>query len=182
MDVMLLRMFQQQVLLQCQFMLLSAHELSAAMVSMNSTRTFYAIQSLLNAAANVSKAFWGSGGRQADDRYDLRDSIGIPEDSPLREVRMRNNFEHLDERLDQWWKESNRHNHVDLSIGPRSMISGIDDIDMFRAFDPRTADLAFWGQSFNIQAIMQEVQRILPKLKEGANKPHWDPPPTEPSA
>ena len=79
---------------------------------------------------------------------------------------MRNNFEHLDERLDQWWKESNRHNHVDLSIGPRSMISGIDDIDMFRAFDPRTADLAFWGQSFNIQAIMQEVQRILPKLKE----------------
>ena len=182
MDVMLLRMFQQQVLLQCQFMLLSAHELSAAMVSMDSTRTFYAIQSLLNAAANVSKAFWGSGGRQADDRYDLRDSIGIPEDSPLREVRMRNNFEHLDERLDQWWKESNRHNHVDLSIGPRSMISGIDDIDMFRAFDPRTADLAFWGQSFNIQAIMQEVQRILPKLKEEANKPHWDPPPTEPSA
>ena len=143
MDVMPLRMFQQQVLLQCQFMLLSAHELSAAMVSMDSTRTFYAIQSLLNAAANVSKAFWGSGGRQADDRYDLRDSIGIPEDSPLREVRMRNNFEHLDERLDQWWKESNRHNHVDLSIGPRSMISGIDDIDMFRAFDPRTADLAF---------------------------------------
>ena len=89
---------------------------------------------------------------------------------------MRNHFEHMDERIDRWWAESNRHNHADKIIGPKSTIDGIDPIDSFRWFDPSTSLVIFWGQEFNIQALVSEVERVLPKLQEEALKPHWDEP------
>ena len=175
MDTMLLRVFQHQVLLQCEFMLLAAAEINESLKDKTNTRVFYSIQNLLNAAANVSKAFWGQAGKLATARQALRDSVGVSDASPLREVNMRNNFEHLDDRLDRWWAESARHNHADLSIGPIGMIQGLDDIDMFRLFDPSTTDIVFWGQRFNLQSLIDEVQRILPALKAEAAKPHWEP-------
>jgi hypothetical protein len=175
-ELMLLRQFQTQVALQCKFLINAANEINVGLKNRNVEHVFYGIQNLLNAGANISKALWGSKGRRAEQRKQLRESIGIADDSPLREVTMRNNFEHLDERLDRWWNESSRHNHADMNIGPKSRtISGLDEIDMFRLFDPETTDLTFWGEEFNIQSIVAEVQTILPKLLEEANKPHWNP-------
>ncbi|HEX3181285.1 MAG TPA: hypothetical protein VHR44_08530 [Beijerinckiaceae bacterium] len=136
-------------------MILAAREVNAALQQRDMDRLFYAIQNLLNAAANVSKALWGSGGKLAVGRQPLRDSIGIGDDSPLRNVTMRNNFEHFDERLDRWWKDSTHHNHIDFVVGPPNAVAGADDIDRFRFFDPTTTNLTFWGQEFNIQALLR---------------------------
>lgn len=182
MDLMLLRTFQKQVALQCTFMLVAAKDVNDALEKQNVEGIFYALQNLLNASANISKALWGQGGKRAAARKPLRDRIGIGDDSPLREVTMRNNFEHFDERLERWWKESKQHNHADLNIGPQNMIAGVQDIDRFRAFDPKTTDMTFWGQEFNIQNLIDEVRQILPKLQAEAGKPHWDPKTLKPQA
>jgi hypothetical protein len=94
MELMLLRIFQQQVLGQCKNLLLSANEVNQSLAKYDVQGVFYALQNLLNAGANISKALWGQGGKLADQRKPLRDSIGIDDTSPLREVTMRNNFEH----------------------------------------------------------------------------------------
>jgi hypothetical protein len=181
MDIFLLRVFQSQVALQCQFLLAAANEVNVALKERNTERTFYALQNLLNAGANISKALWGAGGKFADQRKPLRDSIGIDDSSPLREVTMRNNFEHFDERLDRWWKESKHHNHMDLIIGPAATtIVGHEETDKFRHFDPTTCNMVFWGQEFNLQTIVTEVQKILPKLQAEANKPNWETTPATP--
>ncbi len=169
---MLLRTFQQQVLTQCEFLLLAADDVNVSLNNHNTTRVFYALQNLLNAAANISKALWGQGGSLTAQRQALRDSIGISDASPLRNVTMRNNFEHFDERLEKWWRESQRHNYADFNIMPKSMVVGIDPIDWFRNFDPQTTDLYFWSQEFNIQELVTEVHKIVPKLQEETNKPH----------
>lgn len=174
MDLMLLRTFQRQVELQCQFLLTSANDINAGLQSQNVQQTFYGIQNLLNAAANVSKALYGSGGKKTVDRKPLRDSIGVDDNSSFREVAMRNNFEHLDERLDRWWSDSKSHNICDMNIASRQSISGIDSLGWFRNFDPQTTDVTFWSEDFNIQNIVNEAQRILPKLQEEADKPHWE--------
>jgi hypothetical protein len=174
MDLMLLRTFQRQTALQCKYLLVAAAEINVALKERNIERVFYGLQNFLNAGANISKSLWGGGGRLATERKPLRDSIGVDDTSPLREVTMRNNFEHLDERLDRWWKESKAHNHIDLIVGPKNTIAGAAETDKFRHFDPTTTDLVFWGQEFNLQQIVTEVQRILPKLEEEANKPHWE--------
>jgi len=174
MDLMLLRIFQKQVLLQCQFILFAARDINMALNQHDDTRTFYAIQNLLNAAANVSKALWGPKGKFENERKTLRDSIGVSDTSPLRETLTRNAFEHFDDRLDEWWKQSNNHNYIDLSIGSiRTAISGFSDMDMFRCLNPQTGAVSFRGTDFNLNPVIDEVRRILPKLEEEAAKPHW---------
>ncbi|MBW8302145.1 MAG: hypothetical protein K0M60_21345 [Hydrogenophaga sp.] len=176
METFQLRIFQGQVLDQCQFLLWAAHDLNFGLKSDDTDRVLYGLQNFLNAGANISKMFWGSGGSKTKERRRLRDSVGISNNSPLRNVAMRNNFEHMDERVDRWWKESKRHNHLAKVIGPRGAISGVDDIDIFRWFDPTTCDIIFWGSAFNIQDLVVEVEKIMPKLREEAAKPHWDQP------
>ena len=175
METMLLRIFQRQVALQCKFLLRSAIEINAGLKQKNPERVFYALQNLLNSGANISKALWGQRGRLSQQRRLLRDSIGVTDTSPLREVTMRNNFEHLDERLDRWWAESENKKYVDMNVGPRTAIAtNVETKDFFRVFDPQTTDLTFWGEEFNIQVIVKEVEKILPKLLEEANKLPWD--------
>jgi len=174
MDRHLLRTFQQQIHAQCDYVLLSAQYLQAALDQrLSPLHVFYAVQNLLTAAANIAKALWGQGGQHAADRQPLRDSIRVADTSPLRVVTMRNNFEHFDERIDRWWNQSSAHNNVDFNVRPEDSIAGVDDIDMFRNFDPATGNLSFWGQPFNLIEIISEVQRIYPKVTEEANKPHW---------
>jgi len=178
MEIRLLRMFQQQVLLQCQFVLVANHEINASLIVGDTTRTFYAIQNLLVAAANISKSLWGQKEKFADERKPLRESIGVSDDSPLRRILIRDDFEHFDERLARWWKQSPDHNSFDLAIGPmRTAIAGISDQDMFRMFNPQTGDVMFWGTDFNLKLVINEIIRILPKLKEESRKPLWEPKP-----
>jgi hypothetical protein len=170
MDTLLLRTFQAQAALQCRYVLLAAQDINNGLKNENIEFTFYAIQNLLNASANISKVLWGQAGSRANERKPLRDSVGITDDSPLRAVTMRNNFEHFDERLEKWRTESPDENYIDLNIVAKETYQHFAEIDRFRAFDPTTTYLTFWGQEFNIRKIVDEVRRIAPKLEEEANK------------
>ena len=86
---------------------------------------------------------------------------------------MRNKFEHFDEKLDEWWRTSPRHNYLDTSVMPPRSVQGIDEKDMFRVLDPTTKELVFWGERFDVQAIVDEVCRVLPIAEFEAAKPHW---------
>lgn len=172
MDPMLLEVFQGQVLVQCEFLLLAAAELDTALEQHNVRRAFYALQSILNAAGNASKALWGQSGETevAARRKPLRDSIELSDDSPLQSVRVRNHFEHFDNRVDDWWEKSTVRAFVDMNIGIPVGGMGFGKYDWFRNFDPQTGDLTFWGDQFNIRAIVNEVIQIVPKLKEAIEK------------
>lgn len=176
MDVGLLRMFQRQAFLQCQFALVAANDVSSALVRNDIIGIFGSLQCLLNAAANISKVFWGSRGKVTEARKELRDSIGLPDDSALRTVTMRNNYEHFDERLETWSETSTRSNYLDLSLIPVNAvhgddaISGLDDIDKFRTYDPTTGVLTFWSQEFDVRSLINEVEQMLPRLREECHK------------
>jgi hypothetical protein len=114
MDPTLLHIFQTQVELQCRYALLAALQLDAAMLAQDGTTGFYALQNLLNAVANISKVCWGQRGKATEIRRPLRESIGVADTSALRTTTMRNNFEHIDERITEWWNESDSgHTYVE---------------------------------------------------------------------
>ena len=175
MDTMLLRMFQTQVVAQCEFVLYAASDLNESVKQGDSRRTFFAIQNLLSSSANISKVLWGENQTLSEERKPVRDSIGVTESSPLKSRAMRNNYDHFDERLDGWYKESVNHAFTDLNVMPRSAISSVDVIDIFRWFDPKTTDVIFWSQDLNIQEIVNEVNRILPLVTNQASIPWWSP-------
>jgi hypothetical protein len=54
MDMMLLRTFQRQIALQCNFLLTAAKEVNPTLKQHNTEQTFYALQNMLNAGANIA--------------------------------------------------------------------------------------------------------------------------------
>jgi hypothetical protein len=175
MDLMLLRVFQAQVEFQLRALLNAHARLMAALGRLDTAEVWFSVENLLSAAANVSKAFWGQGPAANAARKPLRDSLAIRDGSPFSERRMRNHFEHYDERLDEWWAKSPSHNIADKNVMPVGAFVGIDKLDMFRQLDPTTLDVVFWGDTFNIPEIVAEASRILPIVAREAAKRHWVP-------
>lgn len=175
MDTFLLRLHQRQVAHQCRAAL---HAINHANVSLSARETdsFWAsIQNFLTAAANISKAFWGTSGKLVEQRKPLRVSPGVSDESLLAKTDLRNHLEHYDERLDRWYARSVHKNHIDFSIAPRKSIVGLDNSDLFRFFDPETKEVIFWGEHYAIQPLVDEIAALLPRAEAEGQKPHWQP-------
>lgn len=178
METHLLRVFQRQVANQCFAALAAAEMADEGLLKVNQDIFWASVQNCLTAVANISKALWGQGGKYAKDREPLRQSLAVGNGSPLKPTSMRNNFEHFDERLDEWYQTSTHRNHADYLIGPENMIAGIADTDIFRVFNPDTGDVFFWGKRYPLRSIVEEVKRLYPIALAEAAKPHWDAPNT----
>lgn len=186
MELMLLRIFQRQVADQCRFTLAAVPLINQVLQEQekNQDQLWIGCQMFVVGSGNASKALWGDGrNRQkiSEGRLPLRESLNVDDTSPLFSLELRNHFEHYDERIDRWWKNSPRHNHVDRMIGPPSAISGIDDEDRFRVLDPSGPDgpqIVFWGQTFDLQPIASECERIMAIAEVEASKAHWVSPET----
>ncbi|MCA3283380.1 MAG: hypothetical protein ING16_10955 [Roseomonas sp.] len=171
MDNHLLEFFQHEVGLQCKFMLRAANEVNNSRQKNDVEGVFYGLQSILSASANISKALWGQGGKakRVAERKRLRDSLQMSDDSPLRPTDMRNHFEHFDDRLERWWQTSTHKNYVDMNLGPRNAIHGLAKSDSFRNFDPQSNVLCFGDDEVNIQALIDEAQALLLRIRAGPN-------------
>jgi hypothetical protein len=168
---MLFRTFQREVARNCQYILTSDADMQTALRSGDTARFWMAAQTLATAAANVSKAFWGLRGAREGERQPLRESFGVSDTSCLRPTTFRNHFEHFDQRLEEWWEKSTRHNFADENIGP---IGGADERDMLRNFDPRTGTLTFWGDTFSIPDITAEAELLLANGATELSKAPWE--------
>src|SRR5437867_12392025 len=103
-------LFKMEVRLQCKVLLTAADDLAAATdrlrkpsdmsdVIGRSDDVWIALQQLLVAAANISKLLWGSKGKKEETHAGLRADLRIANTSPLRDVDLRNDWEHVDERI-----------------------------------------------------------------------------------
>ena len=81
---------------------------------------FYHTQALLAALANLSKLFWGDK-RDKDHEKELeqlRDSLGVSQDLFHKGKVIRNHYEHVDERIWEWSKESPKRTIVNMNVVP----------------------------------------------------------------
>jgi hypothetical protein len=122
---------------------------------------WFSLQAFLVASANISKLLWGSGGKQEAKRPDLRDRLGVSDASVLRDPDLRNDFEHIDSRLDLWLADPNRGPYVGRNIGPPGMVMGPDPSRRFHHFDPETGIVTFWEHSVSVPSILAEVSALL---------------------
>jgi hypothetical protein len=168
MDPTLQRAFHNHIVYLCKGMLLAVEDMKTG----NPDRMWYGVQNFVVGAGNVSKTLWGVG--KPDEtaaryitRQPLREALEVTDASPLRQVVIRNDFEHMDERLDTWWRDEPNHN-IFIFIGPRGAISGnIGPKERMQWFDPATGDIIFWGNELNVVTVAREILRIKP-LAEAA--------------
>jgi hypothetical protein len=137
--------------------------------------TWFALQAILVSAANISKLLWGSGGKRARQRLALRESIGISDESPLKVLDIRDDFEHLDERVEEWSSAEGRSDYVGRNIGDGVHIAGEQERRgrRFGQYDPSSGIVTFWTHSVFLPDIIAEVKRIHPLLQAEVTKPSW---------
>jgi hypothetical protein len=161
--------------MQCGIAMRAGHRLDAAMEAGDVEGVWDAIQGILIAGANLSKMFWGSRGRRETARAPLRESLGIAASSPLRDTALRNDFEHFDERIEDWCKSSTTLLFIDRNIGPPHalIVPSEYEGDRSRHYDPITGIVTFWQHSVNLPELVAEIARILPRAANEARRPHW---------
>jgi hypothetical protein len=98
----------------------------------------------------------------------------------LPDTQVRNDFEHIDQRLEKWADESKHHNYFDYNIGLLPNGVSVDggpppDKDVFRNYNPENGEMMFWGSRFYVHEVMKEIQTILPEAHRQAQE--WPPPP-----
>jgi hypothetical protein len=112
MDPRLLRIFQLEVVTQCQFAIMAIEDLENALKDMNDmnrpasngmTRIWYSIQAFLIATGNLSKLLWPSTPAILERGSELRASLSVEDNSCLQPRTFRNHFEHYDERLENFF-------------------------------------------------------------------------------
>src|SRR5271170_6772757 len=95
---------------------------------------------------------------------ELRDEFGIQPDSPLLLRDVRDAFEHLDERIDEWVDRNPK-----WTMGVWAFVNASPD--PFQNFEPlirynaRTFDMAILGSSCNLKQMAEAVRILLSRLE-----------------
>lgn len=161
----LLELFRREVARQARFALMSFSDLEKALERNEVDRIWCAVQGFLVGAANVSKLLWGSGRSKSNGRKALRQSLGVPDESPLASRTMRNHFEHFDERLESWAKSSKTKNIIDSNIMSGRAISGFDSCAYLRNLDPKKWKLTFINETHDLAPVLEALRDL------GGNEP-----------
>lgn len=169
MDKMLLELFHREVERQSRFGLIAASDLEAAIECRDMDRIWYSVQSLLGAAGNVSKLLWPGKPKIPKRGEDLRESLGVPDSSPLEPRAFRNHFEHFDERLEKWATSSQRRNFADSNVGTISMIPEFDPDDYLRNFDTNEFAVTFRGDKYPLKPIIEALQDLYDNTQSPAS-------------
>jgi hypothetical protein len=90
----------------------------------------------------------------------MREAFGIRDESLMKERASRDSFEHVDERIDRWFRDSQRHNFLDRVISVPGAIEGADPGDYLRHFDPQANVVSVLGDAFDLQALVHEVEQV----------------------
>ena len=170
MDRQVLRIFQREVERQCRFALLAHADLEGALTSADMDRIWYAAQSILVAAGNVSKLLWPPSAKLPDRGPELRDSLGVSTPSVLEPREFRNHFEHFDERLETWALSSAHRNLIDSNVAPGPIIAGLPSGDYLRNFDTTKHAVTFRGDTYLLQPILDAVTTLHAAASHEANR------------
>lgn len=119
------------------------------------------IQSILIAAANISKILW------PNKKYNLRGArlrkmLNISDDNILRDRTFRNHFEHYDERIATWFEKQANGVYIDLAMNPDLSFSAQNTNRGYNTIDEA---VVFRGQKFDLSKLNEAMLEILEKCK-----------------
>lgn len=163
MDADLLRAYVLQVRRQAVFGCRATDALVQARDESNYDDLWGSVQSFVVAWGNLAKVFWGAGGTHSAKRKPIRDALGVGEESALRNSQLRNNFEHMDERIERWWTAHGSDGFHDHGGWHPSLIGAEDRV--LRFFDPRGI-IYFFGEPYDLEPVAQEFHRLAPTARD----------------
>jgi hypothetical protein len=159
MDVQLYLLLRDEVERQAKIALTAYDDMQAALRPENYFRFWYAAQTFLSAAANVSKLLRTPASEDAAvERTALRRELRVADDSPLFNRELRNHFEHFDSRIIAFARE-NPGGSADRYFG-RPEDFGDYAHHALRGFDPQKQQFWFRGRPFPLRPWVEALRDV----------------------
>jgi hypothetical protein len=159
--------FVREVLRQAQFGLDAWGALQASIKrsAIDHVEIWASVQALLVAAGIASRLLWPTAPKSQARGRALRQMLAVADDSPLVSRRIRDSFEHFDERLETWADEIRRGPQPtvmgDSNVGPLASIEGADPRHFLRHLDHTTWTLYFRGGRYELIPVARELVRLV---------------------
>ena len=131
----------------------------------DSNEIWGAIQSILVAAANVSKILWPPNKKYKARGNYLRELLGIDNDNVLSNRTLRNHLEHYDERIEKWFETTSSAVYFDAKIDPFEKTAMSLPQFFHRTYNPLTREITFRNESFDLAAILDSLAKIREKSR-----------------
>lgn len=119
------------------------------------------IQNIFTQAAALSRYFWTPKKDSIHKKRSqfLRMALGISEQSPIKNRRLRNMIEHFDEHLDHFVNQAVVGCIIPNYVGTDIEFGGAT-FHVFRAFYTRTGVFEVLGEKFELQPVIDEIYEI----------------------
>lgn len=158
------KLYRMELQTQCDYALFAVDE-ARKYIKPDVRRFWYSLQGVLIAVANISKILWPV--KKFEDRgSELRDALGIADDSPLRSRKFRNHFEHYDERIQEWFDSPRPPGFADFCIGgDDSFGGGLGKPHYMRNFNPQTTTLYFRGEHYKLEPVIAALLALRNQLE-----------------
>ncbi len=155
--------FLDEIVLQSKIAQRAFKRLEANYLTRDKVEVWCSIQSILGAAGNVSKILWPVKKYSARGAR-LRKLLNVNQDNFLADRQFRNDFEHYDERIEEWFEIRSGGVYVDLAMNPSLNDPTSNSHRGFNAFDNT---LLFRGRLLDLTKVLKALSDI-----EYSCKPH----------
>lgn len=123
------------------------------------------IQSILISASNVSKILWPVRKNHKSRGEHLRKLLGVANDHLISDRTIRNHFEHYDERIQEWFENTNSSVYRDLELNPFEPNSWSFPQSSNRKYNEVRKTLTFRNESINLSEVVTALLEIREKCK-----------------
>ncbi len=154
--------FLAEIVFQAKIVFRANERLELTKINSDNIETWLSIQSILIGAGNISKILWSST-KYKERGEKLRKLLKIEKDNPLSNRKFRNNFEHYDERIEEWFVNSNSSSYFDLAMNPSLYHYYPETFN--RGYNSFNNTLLFRGEIFEINQILIAINNIYNNCK-----------------
>src|ERR671917_1695911 len=174
MEKTLLRQFQIEVERQCQFAMIALQDMEEASANSDGRLFWYSIQGLMVAVGRISRLLWPPDPLFPKRGEELRESLGVGDESPLKALRFVEHFEHFDKRLETWYVTSEHRRFFDSYTEPLDVLAETAPGDRFRGFQTEKNAVLFHGQTYEVAPVSRAVEDLQARAEAEMQKPRFD--------
>ncbi len=173
MEKALLRQFQTETERQCQFAMIALQDLEEASANGDGRLFWYSVQNLMVAVGRISRLLWPPDPLFPKRGDELRESLGVGEDSPLRALDFVEHFEHFDKRLETWQVTSEHHRFFDSYTEPLDVLAETAPEDRLRGYDRDRDAVLFHGEAYELGPVARAVEELQRRAEGEMLKPRF---------
>ncbi len=174
MEKTLLRHLQLEIERQCQFAMIALEDMDEASANGDGKLFWYAVQNLLVAVGRISRLLWPPDPLLPKRGAELRESLGVGEDSPLKALTFVEHFEHFDKRLETWYVTSEHRRFFDSYTEPLDVLAETAPEDRFRGYHTEENAILFHVETYKLGPVSEALEALQRKAEDEMQKPRFD--------